>query len=359
MSARSDLKWSQLKVGITVAVAALVLILAIFAITGGVSWFAPKLRLTTFVEDAGGMRSGASVNLEGVAIGNVTAVHLAEHPPDPKKPVEVVMQVSGHHERWLRTDSKVMLGTAGPLGETLVNIASGTLAAPPARDGTVLQGEESTGINTLLVSTHSVIDNANLLELRMGQLLDQIQNGKGSIGQLLYSDELYNRFNAIAENLQTLTTRLNQGQGTAGKLLTSDVLYDKLDATLNNFNGLLDQLQHGQGTMAKFINDPSLYNNANQLVLSVKQTTDHLNQGQGAIGALLTNSPASAQLKDSLARLNAIIADLQAGNGTAGKLLRDQTLYNNLNNLSLESQELIKAIRANPKKYLTIHLNIF
>jgi phospholipid/cholesterol/gamma-HCH transport system substrate-binding protein len=39
--------------------------------------------------------------------------------------------------------------------------------------------------------------------------------------------------------------------------------------------------------------------------------------------------------------------------------LQDETLYNNLNNLLTETQDLIKAIRQNPKKYLTIHLKIF
>lgn len=359
MPARADLRWSQLKVGVLVAVAGAILVVGIFAVTSGTSWFAPTIHLITYVSDAGGMRPGASVNLEGVGIGNVTGVNLAEHPPNLKVPVQVTMQVSAGHERWLRTDSTVVLGTAGPLGETLVNINAGTLAAPPARDGTVLQGEESTGINALLVSTHDLITNANLLETRIGQLLDQIQNGKGSIGQLLYSSQLYDRFNATALNLQQLTTNLNQGKGTAGKLLTDDQLYNKINTTLDAFNQFLDQVQHGPGSAAKLINDPSLYNNANKLMASIQHTTDALNSGQGAVGALLTNSPASAKLKDSLNRLDALLAGLQAGQGTAGKLITDPALYNSLNNLTAEAQALIKAIRANPKKYLTIHLDIF
>lgn len=359
MPGRNELRWSQLRVGLTVAIAVVILVFAIFAITGGVSWFSPRLRLLTYVADAGGMRTGASVNLEGVTIGNVTQIHLAEHPPNPAQPVEVVMSVGTGHSRWLRTDSKVVLGTAGPLGETLVNISAGTLAAPPATDGTILQGEQSTGINALLVSSHDVITNANLLELRIGQLLDQIQNGKGSLGKLLYSSELYDRFNATAANLQTLTTNLNQGKGTAGKLLTDATLYTKLNTALDNFNQLLTQVQHGNGTMAKLINDPRLYDSLTQVVASLKQTLDALNSGQGAMGALLTNSPTSAKLKDSLQRLDSLLAGLQAGQGTAGKLITDPALFNNLNQLTLQTNELIKAIRANPKKYLTIHLDIF
>ncbi|HXR96232.1 MAG TPA: MlaD family protein [Terriglobales bacterium] len=359
MPGRADLKWSQLKVGTLVAVAAIVLVFAIFAMTGDYSWFRHKLHLITYVSDAGGMRPGANVNLEGVAIGNVTHIRLSNHPPDPKQPVEVEMEVSKDHERWLRTDSKVELGTAGPLGETLVNISSGSPSFPPAVDGTVLPGVESTGISTLMVSTHNVIDNANLLETRIGDLLTQIQDGKGSVGQLLYSNQLYDRFNGVAENLQALTDNLNKGKGTAGKLLTDDALYNKLNATLDNVNELVNQVQHGSGSAAKLINDPSLYNNANQLIASLKQTIDGLNSGQGAIGALLTNSPTSSKLKDSLERLDAVVTDLQAGKGSAGMLLHDPALYNNLNDVTKATQSLLQAIKANPKKYLTVHLNIF
>lgn len=359
MPGRNELRWSQLRVGLTVAIAVVILVFAIFAITGGVSWFSPRLRLITYVADAGGMRTGASVNLEGVTIGNVTQIHLAEHPPNISQPVEVVMSVTTNHTRWLRTDSKVVLGTAGPLGETLVNISAGTLAAPPATDGTVLQGEQSTGINALLVSSHDVITNANLLELRIGQLLDQIQNGNGSLGKLLYSSELYDRFNATAANLQTLTANLNAGKGTAGKLLTDDTLFARLNTTLDNLNQVLGTVQHGNGTAAKLINDPRLYNDATQLMASLRQTIDSLNSGQGALGSLMTNSPTSAKLKDTLQRLDNLLAGLQSGQGTAGKLITDPALFNNLNQLSLETKSLIQAIRSNPKKYLTIHLDIF
>ncbi len=39
--------------------------------------------------------------------------------------------------------------------------------------------------------------------------------------------------------------------------------------------------------------------------------------------------------------------------------IRDPAVYNNTNKLLTDTQELIKAIRQNPKKYLTIHLKLF
>ena len=42
-----------------------------------------------------------------------------------------------------------------------------------------------------------------------------------------------------------------------------------------------------------------------------------------------------------------------------GKLLQDDSVYNHTDDLLQETRELIKAVRQNPKKYLTIHLKFF
>jgi phospholipid/cholesterol/gamma-HCH transport system substrate-binding protein len=60
-----------------------------------------------------------------------------------------------------------------------------------------------------------------------------------------------------------------------------------------------------------------------------------------------------------MTKLAALTSEIDAGHGTMGKLFKDDTLYNNLNHTLEETQGLIKAIRENPKKYLSIKLHIF
>jgi len=57
--------------------------------------------------------------------------------------------------------------------------------------------------------------------------------------------------------------------------------------------------------------------------------------------------------------LSDVIDKLDNGNGSAAMFIRDPAVYNNTNKLLTDTQELIKAIRQNPKKYLTIHLKLF
>jgi phospholipid/cholesterol/gamma-HCH transport system substrate-binding protein len=74
---------------------------------------------------------------------------------------------------------------------------------------------------------------------------------------------------------------------------------------------------------------------------------------------LLKDEELANKIDTTVTKLAALTTALEAGQGTAGKLFKDDTLYNNANQMLTETQSLIKAIRENPKKYLSIKLHIF
>jgi phospholipid/cholesterol/gamma-HCH transport system substrate-binding protein len=91
----------------------------------------------------------------------------------------------------------------------------------------------------------------------------------------------------------------------------------------------------------------------------VKQLTEDINAGKGTLGKLAKDQEFANKLQNTMDRLSDMVDRLNAGEGSAGKFLRDPALYNNTNQLLTDTQDLIKAIRQNPKKYLTIHLKLF
>jgi phospholipid/cholesterol/gamma-HCH transport system substrate-binding protein len=58
-------------------------------------------------------------------------------------------------------------------------------------------------------------------------------------------------------------------------------------------------------------------------------------------------------------RLDKVVATLQQGNGTAGQLLQDKQLYENMNGTAAELRRLVGDIRADPKKYLNVRVSLF
>ena len=93
MPSQKQLKWSELKVGVTVVVAGLVLAVLIILMSGTGGLFTHKLILRSYFFDAQGLRVGAPVRLSGVDIGNVSQIRVV--PNKPLAPVEVAMKVLG------------------------------------------------------------------------------------------------------------------------------------------------------------------------------------------------------------------------------------------------------------------------
>ncbi len=66
---------------------------------------------------------------------------------------------------------------------------------------------------------------------------------------------------------------------------------------------------------------------------------------------------AEPNLKGTMQRLDSVAAQLENGNGSAGKLLNDPALYDNARALLARMDSLMADLKRNPKKY--INLKIF
>jgi phospholipid/cholesterol/gamma-HCH transport system substrate-binding protein len=357
LPSQKQLKWSELKVGITVVIAGLVLAVLIILMSGTGGVFTRKLILKSYFFDAQGLRVGAPVRLSGVDIGNVSEIRVV--PNKPLAPVEVTMKVNSKYSFNLKKDSTTLLSTAGVLGETYINIDSSKAVGREVTDGDVLPTSEEPGYQDVMRSTQNALQNMQALLARMDRIIAFVESGQGSVGKLIYDPALYNRVNSTVNDFQKLVGEVAQGQGSLGKLLNSDDLYNKANASLDKINVLIDDLNSGKGTAGKLLKDPSLYDTANQTIANFKQLTDDINAGKGAIGTLTKDQVFAAKLQNTMNRLSNITDRLDKGEGTAGRFLHDPAMYDNTNKLLTDSQELVKAIRQNPKKYLTIHLKIF
>lgn len=61
-------------------------------------------------------------------------------------------------------------------------------------------------------------------------------------------------------------------------------------------------------------------------------------------------------LNATLQKVNGVMASLEAGNGTMGKLLKDDALYNNLNKTSKELELLLQDVRLYPTRYINVSI---
>jgi phospholipid/cholesterol/gamma-HCH transport system substrate-binding protein len=356
---QKQLKWSELKVGIVVLVASTTLGILTFLMTGTGGLFTPKIVVKSYFDNAGGLRQGAPVRLQGVDIGNVTAIRVVADKEHQLAPVEVTMKVSTRYHENLRKDSVTLLSTAGVLGETYIDINSATARGPEIQNGDVLATRDTPDLNDVVRSSQGTLQNMDALLKRLDRIVAFVESGQGSIGKVIYDPGLYNRLNTTVAQFQGLVNDVTAGNGTIGKLLVDDELYSKANGTVDKLNALIDDLNAGKGTAGKLLKDPALYDSANKTIANVKLLTDDMDAGKGTLGKLARDQAFADKLQNIINKLSAITDQLNAGEGSAGMFLKDPKLYNNSNQLLTDSQDLVKAVRANPKKYLTIHLKIF
>lgn len=359
MPSQKQLKWSELKVGVTVLVASITLGVLILLMSGTGGVFTRKIALRSYFDNAGGLREGAPVRLSGVDIGNVKKIRIVSDPSKKLTPVEVVMKVNTSYREALHKDSTTTLSTAGVLGETYIDINSVQAKGPPAEDGDVLLTRDTPQIEDVVRASQSTLQNLDALEKRVDRILAFIESGQGSIGKVIYDPGLYNRLNDTVAQFQSLVSDVSSGKGSIGKLLVDDTLYRSANDTINKLNVIIDDLNAGKGTAGKLLKDPTLYNNANDTIANVKQMTDDAKAGKSAIGKLTSDQDFANKLQNTMTKLSNLTDQLEAGQGTAGKLLKDPSVYDNTDKLLVESRNLIQAIRQNPKQYLTIRLKIF
>ena len=357
MPSQKQLKWSQLKVGVTVIVASVTLMILIFLMSGTGGWFTHKIILKSYFDNSSGLRNGAPVRLQGVDIGNVNGIRVV--PGKPLTPVEVTMKVNTKYHFELRKDSVTSLSTAGVLGETYIDIDSSMAKGPEAQSGDTLTTREHPDIQDVVRSSQSTLQNMDALLKRTDRILAFVESGQGSIGKFIYDPNLYDRVNATVNEFKGIVDEVKNGQGSIGQLIASDEAYNKAMAAVDKINAIIDELQQGKGTAGLFLKDPKLYNNANETIANVRKLSDDINAGKGAIGKLARDQQFADKLQNTMNKISDLTDRLEAGEGTFGRLLKDPALYNNSDQMLVETRGLVKSIRENPKRYLTLHVRIF
>ena len=212
----------------------------------------------------------------------------------------------------------------------------------------------------MVKSTQDTIASFKPILIKLDGIIGNLQAGKGTAGQLLNNPDLYNKLNATLDGLQTLERNINSGKGSIGKLITDDEFYNRLNETTGKLQDIADSLEAGKGSAGMLLKDDALYKNLNSTHGACELAAGGRGCRQGRAGADAEGPEVPrADLSSTLTQVNTLVSGVNAGKGTLGKFATDDAAYTNLNKLLTSSNELVAAIRTDPKKYLTIHLKIF
>jgi phospholipid/cholesterol/gamma-HCH transport system substrate-binding protein len=329
----------------------------VFLMTGAENPFAERAVLYTFLGDSAAMTEGSGVRLNGILIGRVTRI---EHSglPDNTKAIKMTLEIDRQFLSRIPVDSEVGFSAENVLGAKFLNIKRG-VSKETVKNGGELHARDDKDFLEVVQSALPLLESLRSILSRIDKIVGQVEAGRGSIGKLLFDEELYTRANDMLEGVQKVTDSVAKGEGTIGRLLYDEGLYNDLRGTLARIDGIAASLERGEGTAGRLLKDPALYDELRKSSTELKNLLADLNAGKGTAGKLLKDEALHNRIAATIDRLNETMDKINSGQGTLGQLMVNPALYENLTGTSAELRSLMKDFRANPKKFLTIQLKLF
>jgi phospholipid/cholesterol/gamma-HCH transport system substrate-binding protein len=255
-----------------------------------------------------GLTVSNPVILNGMSVGRVQNIRILQ-----ERGNQLLVAMDIQKDILIRQDSKAVLADGGLLGGKIIRLDLNP-RGKMIGEGDTLMGTKEAGISALLqekalpvmTQADSLVRNLNAVTLgfkETGAILNQVLRNYDQTGSVLRGTLEQNQ-----KSLATLTANLSQ---LSGSLIETEKKITPLLTKASNFADSLNALRLSE-TVAS----------ANQMV----------SQMQNLIGAL------------------------QSGQGTAGKLMNDDKLYNNINYTVISLNQLLANLRENPKRYVNVSI---
>jgi len=341
-----SLAWSELKIGIVSVFALAIAGVLIFMVSGEGGFFWQRYSLKTVFADIEGLKEGAPVRVAGVEVGSVKKMDFAGDK------VEVTMDISKEQRPRITDRSTASLGSVSLLGEAAIDITANSQGRPIPDWGYVSSGPAPGSLSSAAEAATKSLETTN-------KMLEEVRQGRGTLGRLMTDETLYNQLNDFVASAEAVTRNINAGRGTLGRLTTNDAAARSLEQSLKNLEMVTGRIRNGEGSLGQLLNNDALSKSVTSATNNLDEITGRINKGEGTAGKLITDEQLYNRLNSMADRLDKLTASLNQGEGTAGQLLHDKQLYENMNGAVTQLQDLLKEIKADPKKYLNVKVSIF
>jgi phospholipid/cholesterol/gamma-HCH transport system substrate-binding protein len=358
-------------VGFVLFVATVLVIAGLFTVGGGRSFFGKTVKYEVLLPSASGLYTGSLVFLNGLRVGSVSHIRFNEDLSSTD--VIVTLSVDRDAKERVRQNSYVWLESQGLLGDMAIHIQSGTAEAPGLPPGSRIEsrprsllegiagGEFAQSTEDLLATTISI--------------LKEIQEGKGTLGQLLKNPDLYENLNKFTESIANTTkelegltadfrgivTDIKSGRGMLGKLVFSQEFAESIEKALTNASGLLENIREvsdrvvaGKGSIGRLVADSGLHDSGVKALDSLGRAAERLDsivaraEEEGSVlGRLALDADMGrdkkgliSKLEKSAASLEEILRAVESGEGSLGMLVRDPSIAASVRDIFLGVKEM-------------------
>lgn len=292
----------EIKTGLIVIMGIICVIFG-FSFLKSNSFFGDDLTLFAVYNDVGGLQAGTAVSINGKNVGNVNKIEFKDASG------KLLVTFTVNRELNFSKNSTVELYDTGLIGGKGLRIN-------PMFDGEPIANKD-------FLETTTKASLSEVADQKLSPILEKFESA------LTEADSVMLNVNAVLDTKAKSDLRKAIGD-------LSDLMTD-LKGASSTLNSLL---KNNEGKLNNSLS------NFEELTSNFAKLSDSLNNA--GLGRTL------ASLESTMSNLNIIMAKIEKGDGTLGKLMEDEALYNNLNSASHELDLLLQDFRLNPKRYVNV-----
>lgn len=254
-----------------------------------------------------GLTASAPVTINGLVVGKITKITLNN------KTARLLVEMHITNEDFpISKSSEVNIYEPGLIGGKQIQIVPNLKDPSIAESGDTLLGRNVPGLTAL------VGEKLSPLQQKLETVLANLDITVTSVNNIIDKKSQENLKNTISELNQTMT-QFRKASGSLNSILDNNK--DKIDGIVNNFNKVSSDFSKISTSLEKAELDKAV-----------------------------------ESLKATLTKVDNLMAQIDSGKGTMGKLIKDEALYNNLAKTSKELELLLQDVRLNPTRYVNVSL---
>lgn len=298
----------EYKVGLLAVVAFVILYFGVQFLSGS-DFLSTTNTYYAIYEDIDGLTVSNQVLINGLSVGRVSDIAIMQ-----ERDNKLLVGMDIDDDIVLGDSTVALLLSSDLLGSKAISLTVGEITTPK-NDGDTLIGVIDTGFSEVIQQTAMpVIDNIDSAFTNINILLANINSNNNAI------NDIFAKLDSAASDFQMIASENRDNlSGITGDLHTLTTALADTEKGLEPFLAKMNSL-------ADSLND-----------LQLKATV--------------------AQANEAMANLKDITQKINDGNGSLGKLMNNDSLYDNFNQSARDLDRLLIDIRENPNRY--IHFSVF
>lgn len=318
---KSTFLTTELKVGVLVLIAVIVLFYMSFKVEKFGFLREEGYEVSVILDNANGLDRRTPVLLAGVQVGNISKISLSGYKARVRMRLTKSVKVP--------VDSTIAIKSQSLLGDKYIEIIPGaqrqyfaegdritSVVTSPDFDqlferfdtaaknigdtlgefkGIIGEGERANikkSIENIQVASSDfrnmlgknkddvsrIVRSTATITNKMETIVNDMEQGKGTLGMLVKDDRLYNDARDTVTSLKAITNDIEQGKGTLGMLAKDGSLYVDVKDTFTNFKEITDGIKKGEGTLGKLVRDDALYAETEKTLKKVQKGAEGLQE---------------------------------------------------------------------------------